>query len=245
MNILAIDTETTGLWDDPDGPPAVVELAAVPVERTGRRWVVDPRQRAFSTLVDPGKPIPVTARAIHHISDEMVRGSPPLDEAVRLLSRRFPRLEGKAAHNADYDARFFGEEGRWICTWRCANHVWPDLPSHSNQVIRYALPGLNEEIERQTFTMKLPPHRALPDAWVTAHVLARLLADRETPEALLELTGKPILQRTIRFGKHRGERWENVPVDYLRWMLGQAELKPEDWDSDVIHTATHWYRRAR
>ena len=46
-----------------------------------------------------------------------------------------------AAHRASFDQRFctprLTGEVEWICTWKCAMRIWPDLPRFSNQMLRY------------------------------------------------------------------------------------------------------------
>lgn len=37
----------------------------------------------------------------------------------------------------------------------------------------------------------------------------------------------PSSGNTMRFGKHKGKRWDEVPVGYWRWWLEQEEAKPE------------------
>jgi len=55
-------------------------------------------------------------------------------------------------------------------TWKCALRLWPQLASFSNQMLRYQRKpdGLIHELG-------LPAHRALPDAYVTAHHLRDML----------------------------------------------------------------------
>ena len=59
-----------------------------------------------------------------------------------------------------------------------------------------------------------------------------------TPYELVELCKQPVLLRTVRFGKHRGDLWKDVPRSYLSWIVNQ------DFDRDVIHTARHHLRAA-
>ena len=80
--------------------------------------------------------------------------------------------------------------------------------------------------------MALPPHRALPDAYVTANILDRMLRDH-TPEELVLLAQSPILIKNCTFGKHRGTPWNEVPKDYLRWLVRQ------EFDADTLFTAKH------
>jgi len=226
--ITVLDSETTGL--DPT-KAAVVEIAAVFLDDDGTL------RDATSTLVNPQIPIPPEARAIHHISDKDVANAPILEDALKLISP----AGSMAAHNAAFDAAFLKLPIQ-ICTWRCAKHIWPFLPSHGNGVLRYALPDLEETINKaaRKFDKKnpkrllMPPHRALPDAWVTAGILQQML-EKKTPKELIDLTQKPILLRLVHFGKHKGQPWETVPKDYLKWLLRQDKLEP-----DVRHTAQHW-----
>lgn len=237
--IQVVDTETTGLGREGEEKPRVVEVASVNVVLGKRGWAIGV---PITSLVNPGIPIPPESRAVHHISDEDVSDAPTFESALKKMDALLPDV--RAAHNAEYDAQFF-PEGKWICTYRCAKHVWPDLPSHGNQTIRYSIPGLNEKIINGTKAaraMALPPHRALPDAWVTAHILLELLALR-SPLELIELTAAPILLKTVRFGKHRGMEWSAVPRDYLSWILRQEAAKPGDFDRDTVHTANHYWKR--
>ena len=66
---MAIDTETTGLDPHHD---VLVALAAIPF-RDGEPHVED----GYTRLVNPGRPIPHAATAIHGIADGDVRDAPP------------------------------------------------------------------------------------------------------------------------------------------------------------------------
>jgi hypothetical protein len=43
-----------------------------------------------------------------------------------------------------------------------------------------------------------------------------------------------LLPGAIKFGKHRGTKWTDIPPDYLKWICRQ-----EDMDADVRFTARH------
>ncbi len=64
--LVGFDLETTGIDFDKD---RIVQIALVRVEPDGRR-------STFKTLVDPERPIPPQATAIHGIRDEDVAGAP-------------------------------------------------------------------------------------------------------------------------------------------------------------------------
>lgn len=224
-SILVIDTETTGL--DPE-KEKIVEIGWVEVMQKKGGWSIG---RKFTSLVDPGIPIPAEAMSIHHIRDEEVAGGLPIDKVLSCLKPFTPFIP--AAHNAAFDQKFLQSlPPDWICTYRCARHIWPDLPRHGNQFLRYQLKLLLEPDE-----LAMPPHRARPDAYVSAHLLLRMLEDK-TPEELVALTKQPILIKTVGFGMHFGKEWSNVPRDYLNWILGKT-----DFDPDVVYTAKHWRTR--
>jgi DNA polymerase III subunit epsilon len=151
-----VDVETTGFSPTAD---RIVEVACVALDgtRTVDRW---------STLVNPGRPIPDRASAIHGITDAMVAGAPPLAVALDELRRRCAgRLVG--AHCAQFDLSFLRDLGieSALCTMRLARALVPEAPNHKNQTLRAFL-RLDEAIGHE-----LGAHRALDDAIVSAHVL--------------------------------------------------------------------------
>ncbi len=91
------DTETTGLLPHKD---AVVQIGAVRV--LGGRLVPG---EVLDTLVDPGRPIPAAASAVHHVTNAMVAGAPPIATAGRRLH---DLAQGSVivAHNAPFDMAF-------------------------------------------------------------------------------------------------------------------------------------------
>lgn len=217
---LVLDTETTGVDAEKD---AVVEVGGTLVDVEKAKII-----GSFGRLVNPGIPIPPEARGIHHISDHEVSDAPPIKTIMGELAVIAPFFP--VAHNAEFDSKFLPYfKNPWVCTYRCARHIWPDAPGYSNQTLRYWLKGLDEECS----AFAMPPHRARPDSWVTAHILLRLLREKKLEE-LVKLTSEPILLKTVTFGKHRGELWSKVPVDYLAWIKRQPDM-----DSDVRHTAIY------
>src|SRR5688500_9938703 len=118
----------------------------------------------MDNLVRPGRPIPPGASAVHHIVDEDVANAPALSEVIG----RFQGADYYGAHNCAFERSFFAaqgiELGPWICTYKSALRVWPDLDGHSNQELRYALgratpfPGFDRA--------SISPHRAAFDVVV-------------------------------------------------------------------------------
>ena len=94
----------------------------------------------------------------------------------------------------------------------------------------------------------LHPHRALFDAVCTA-VLLRAIADALMPRCLdledfLEraerVSHEPALLVRLRFGKHKGTAFAEVPDDYLEWLLREPGM-----DADAVFTARHHMRLRR
>lgn len=227
--IGVIDTETSNIEN-----AEVLEFAIVGVSEKKMRVV-----KQYTSLVKIRGGIDVRALATHHITEKMLRGAPTLPEVLEEAQHILSDCIMYAAHNAAFDSQFF-PGWPFICTMRCAKHLWPDAPGYSNQVLRYWLevPGPKS---------RMPPHRALPDAEITANVLLEMLK-LKTPEELLALTKKPILQVTCGMPKHKGLTWEEVVKKdraYMRWILGQGPIrKLQDgkivgFDEDMLATMRH------
>ncbi|MGD9878542.1 MAG: 3'-5' exonuclease [Reyranella sp.] len=94
-----VDTETTGMDLEAD---QVIELGMIAFDYDDS-GAVGPVVGSYSAFEDPGRDIPVSSTAIHHITDEMVAGQRIDDAAVASL------LDGvtiTVAHNAGFDRRF-------------------------------------------------------------------------------------------------------------------------------------------
>jgi exodeoxyribonuclease X len=186
---LIVDTETTGL--DP-AVDRICEIGFVLAIGGGLA-------RVGETFVDPQRSIPPEVSAIHHITDEMVKGKPIMPK----LGIALPQYECLVAHNAPFDRSFLPWFAKkpWLDTLRLARHILPDSPQHGNQYLRYALKLAVPECEN------VAAHRALADCFVTGHLLHSLLAKlpEDAPKTLPEIiawTERPILQKVCGFKKH-------------------------------------------
>ena len=92
---VAYDLETTGLYPDKD---RIVEIGAVKFDRRG---IIG----RFSTLIDPGIPMPSDTTRINGITDGMLQGMPTLDEVLPDFLR-FIQNAVLIAHNANFDGSF-------------------------------------------------------------------------------------------------------------------------------------------
>lgn len=174
--------------------------------------------------------------AVHHILDAHVKDAPFWKEIAASVLRPAGRVDALAAHRAAFEQRYctprFTGGTSWICTWKCAMRVWPELPRFSNQMLRYQrMPeGLVHEIG-------LPAHRAMPDAYVSAYHLRDLL--NEVPfEQLLSWSGEPGLLPRVPSGPDRGKGWDRLDEDALMTFAG-------DRDADIRFSAQTELARRR
>jgi exodeoxyribonuclease X len=197
----------------------------------------------MTSLVKPEHPISFEAMACHHIVESMVADAPSLEQVLA----DFPgisRTEYFAAHNAPFDRKYlpsYLQDKPWLDTYRIALHLWPDAPSHSNQVLRYWM-GLDvSDMPAEAGGMA---HRALYDAFCTTKLLEKMIATvcedcnmsfEDAVQHLLELSAAPVVLRKVRFGKHRDELWKDVPKSYLQWISKQTDM-----NADVLFTAKHY-----
>ena len=153
---VAFDLETTGLSAERE---RIVEIGAVRFDREGREL------GRFQTLVNPGKPIPYEAWAVHRISDADVRHAPSCSEVLP----RFLDFLGAAesttilAHNAVFDASFLGHE-----LGRIGALSPPHAVADTLHLARSRLPKLgNHRLDTLARHFQLDPgdaHRALADS---------------------------------------------------------------------------------
>lgn len=224
MIIRVIDFETTSLPENEASAICEVGCCDVVREIADGPWRVG---KTWSALCNPGAPIPPEIRAIHHISDADVANAEPPRHYLGSLHADSPLAF--AAHNAKFEQHFFdGASTPWICTFKVACRLWPEAPSLSNQVLRYWL-GLD-----LPDAGAMPPHRAGPDAFVTAHILVRALETGTSVDEMIRWSAGPPLLPKVNFGKHFGAKWEDVPTDYLDWIASKSDM-----DGDIKANARH------
>lgn len=246
--IRVVDLETTGF-----APPAEVceigwcDLRSTVVDLAGSPmgWSVfsHPDRRYGARLVRTERPIPPETSAIHHIIDADLTNPANLVETWPASGAdRCRTIDGSpiplfAAHNARMERQWLTPEmtgsARWICTYKAALRLWPDAPSHSNQALRYwrRLPVDREIADRA--------HRAGPDAYVTAHLLADMLGEPDvTVDRLVAWTEEPALLAKCNMGSWRGRRWSEIDEpSFLEWVLRR------DFDEDTLFTARFYLDR--
>lgn len=172
IDFTVFDLETTGL--DPDLGHKIVEVGAV-------RLLPDGGERTFQTFVNPERPIPQSATAIHHITDDMVKTAPPIAEVLPGFLD-FCRDSVIVAHNARFDLKFLSYamneqsipplRNIILDSVKLSRRFFPNLDS-------YALPAL-----RRVFDLDhAEEHRALADVRATVTIFKKCL-DRACQEGI-------------------------------------------------------------
>jgi exodeoxyribonuclease X len=186
----------------------------------------------FKTFLKPTRPITVESMAVHHITEEEAATGIHQDQLDELIMKDQP--DCFVAHNAKFEAALLkiGDKP-WLCTLKAAYRVFPDSVRHTNQVLRYAL-GLHVDPD-----LSQPPHRAAPDAYVTAHLLIRL-AQEVSVEQMLDWTTRPAVLPRVSFGKHKGKTWDQIPDSYFRFILDDGKF-----DEDVLWNTRNEMERRR
>ncbi len=158
---VVVDVETTG------GKASYHRITEIGAVRVRGNEILD----TYSTLINPGRPIPAQITRITGITDAMVATAPPFEE----IAGPFRQFLGNAvfvAHNAKFDYAFIREEyariGRKfrrpaLCTVVASRKLFPGLPSYglANLCRHFAIP-----LESH--------HRALCDATATAAILQQI-----------------------------------------------------------------------
>ncbi len=190
-----IDLETTGFSPAAD---RVVEFACVIVQ--------DHRiEYTWSTLVNPLRPIPRYATAVHGITDEHVANARPM-WSIEPQIRRLCAGAVIVAHNASFDLSFLPalQSRPSLCTVALARRAFPHAPNHKNQTLRAYL-GL----DRDQSLRGLEAHRALADALVTAGIFLRCV-ERLRGSCVVPFRPRSLellARKSPAFGRRRALQW--------------------------------------
>jgi len=197
---VALDLETTGLDADRD---AIIEIGAV-------KFRADEILDTFSTLVNPGRPIPRQITELTGIRDDDVAGAPSLHDVLPRLAR-FAGQWPIVGHSVEFDLSFLRRhssliENKGLDTFELAGILVPRAERYSLAALAQLL-GI--ELEQA--------HRALDDAQATHRLFRAMLqrAARLSPRVLKEIIG-------------HGERTGWPAAEFFRDALEEAARRPPD-----------------
>jgi DNA polymerase-3 subunit epsilon len=196
LPFVAIDIEATGLDPNED---RIIEVACVvfhrgEVERHG--W-----------LINPGRAISEESRAVHNISDDDVRDSPPFAEVapkiLAVLARGVP-----LAYNADFDRAFLMAEfgrtgtGRGDVPALRKNVDWLDPLTWARELQQAEKSKSLSAVAERLGIEAGQAHRAVDDAHTAGRVLLAFFGDSRVPTSYAAF-----VQEQRRLGRvHKDER---------------------------------------
>ncbi|MGB6329262.1 MAG: exonuclease domain-containing protein [Halarcobacter sp.] len=235
---LLFDTETTGNKEE----DKIIQFGAMIVDQRGK---VEAYNEFCSTDIE----IKIEAMEVHNITPDMIEGKPQATQTTfyKKLEELNSPLNYLIAHNISFDLGMIEKEGfsnsyTLIDTLRCAKHLFPDMPYHRLQYLRYALELYKtekQEADKHNITIKA--HDAIGDVLVMKLFLSKLVTkcreiypDYNPMEKLADLTRTPVLIKTFKFGKYRGKEISEVAREdagYLNWMKSNMDL-----DEDLKYT---------
>lgn len=242
--VRILDVEATG-FTAPEHQPCEIGFCDILATRTDLAgeptgWEVI---GGYGVLVDPGRPIPPEASAVHKIVDEDVAGALPWDLAsIPICTQAFregAEIIALAAHSAKTERQWIDDNlagGRpWIDSYKTALRLVAESPVHSVQGLRFYMRPLG--IERAVADIA---HRAFNDAYVAAFILRDMLNDNAaaTIEQMVAWSSEPALQVWCHIGQEwRGHRWTEVDSGFLHWIADR------DFNEDVLFTVKHELQR--
>ncbi len=171
MREVVLDTETTGF--EPEAGDRIVEIGAV--ELLGHV----PTGRHFHVYVNPERPMPEAAFAVHGLSDDFLRDKP----VFAAVAPDFVAFIGDAPlviHNAAFDMKFLNHElgrlghlpmpmSRAVDTVAMARRKYPGSPASLDALCR------RFGIDNSARTL----HGALLDSEILAEVYLELIGGRQ------------------------------------------------------------------
>lgn len=170
MREIVLDTETTGL--DPAEGHRIVEIAGVELMNHV------PTGRTFHCYVNPERPMPPEAFAVHGLSDEFLAQHPPFAAVVDGFLE-FVGGDRLVIHNAEFDLKFINAE--------LTRHGRPPLAVPATDTLALArrkFPGAQASLDAlcRRFEIDLSgreKHGALVDCGLLAAVYLELIGGRQ------------------------------------------------------------------
>lgn len=214
---VCLDCEMTGLDATQD---RIIEIGIT-------KFTFDGVLEEYETLIDPEKKISPDSMAIHHITEDMVKGKPKIEEVLpRILEMIGTHtivghgilhdidMIAKACERNQIPTRI--RQNHFLDTLRMAR-LYGDTPVNSLEQLRL---HFNVEAEGA--------HRALSDAIVNMHVFKHLCRNYRSLHELNDALSRPIQMKIMPLGKHKGRLIKEIPIEYLLWAARK------DFDQDLL-----------
>lgn len=215
--LVVVDTETTGADEDAE----FVQLGSV-LQFEGCDEVF-----TFDELANPGKPIGPEAQAVHGITDAHVAPARPSREVALtwwedVLEMASQEGECKvifAGHNIPFDLRVLSRHipahyfTHTLDSLRLAWRTYPDAAEHK-------LEFLYRDYFKLSSSATTKAHNALVDCHMVAELLGLWQAHgMGSYSEMQEALDVPVALSKMPYGKHKGQKFIDLPVTYLEFMV--------------------------
>lgn len=203
----------------------------------------------FQRLYKPYTPMEPEVMAVTNISNRMLIDKEHFDDCMADFTVVADAIDDVVlvAHNSFYDMKVLENYAikypTWLCTMRLAKKLFgtdDSVNAFNLGYLRYRF-----EIMDPADEAVISAHRALDDAKVTAELLELLVTtmeekgiieiDRPYHEQIIEYLEAPAITEIMPFGKHKGKKMVDVPMDYWKWALDKMESldeNAENYDKD-------------
>lgn len=225
---VCLDCEMTGLDPEKD---QIIEIAIA-------KFTFSEVLESFESLVDPLCPIPESSTAIHHITTEMIRGKPRIENVLPTVLKMISN-HVIIGHGVQYDIEMIARAAQKHCiptnirnnkvldTLRLAR-LYGESPVNSLESLRK---HFNIEDEGA--------HRAMSDVIVNMDVFKNLCRGFNRLDQVFSALSKPIMMKTMPLGKHKGRSLKEIPIDYLLWAA------KKEFDQDLLFSIRSEIKRRK
>jgi DNA polymerase III epsilon subunit-like protein/uncharacterized protein (DUF3820 family) len=231
-DLVVADLETTS-WDPERAH--ITQMAAVSVDHHYARYLRQPDEILAAMGPDV---IAVTGLRPSFLRDN---GKDPA-ESLEGLAEFLGRFRVIGAHNWKYDRRVLARAGLdlagapFIDSYRLVQEffdVGEWVPGGSllpDMKLGTCYHGI---VDPNMWMDEIVAHDAVHDAWMCYSLIAAM-SDRFglSMDDMIRISASAFVPRACPMGKHRGQKWSQVPSDYLRWMSDKRVWNREDGTSD-------------
>jgi exodeoxyribonuclease X len=234
MNLIILDTETTGTKEE----DRICQLSFLVNDEENEILEIN------DTFCTPPLPIKFDAMAVHHITPEMIEGSPTLQNTKEFEKLNELNMDNNilVIHNAQFDIEMlfredFANDMRVLDTFRVLKHLYPN-GRHGLQHNRYSmgLYKLEKDIEAK-YDLSIQAHDSLGDVIVLKLLLDELLKTKSLEE-MITLTQTPILYEKFYNGKYRNELISETILKDPEYI--DATLQFENLDFDLRYSINYY-----
>ena len=250
QQLAVLDTETVSTADDADI-----------IEYSFSIWQQGDDLGNITAKFNTTQEIAPGASAVHFLTNDDLTAYPMMSEDRVVLDTLESGIEYFAGHNVNFDYRMIHNnlerhgypipesvhnKDNWIDTLRMAKKMYSQDMSFENLKLSYLWfrLGVNKKVQK-----KIVPHSAEDDVLMCFHVMMFMLEELidqgiidpngDVGKELVQYCTTPMRYHTMPFGKHKGMTMNEVPLNYLEWMILKSDALDEsqvNYDPDFAYT---------